>query len=390
MNRAEALHPHPVTSAAAGTTKPLSRRRGFGLSAAAAILVLIAIVYGSLWMVASLHLRNGVLEWVAARQAEGYRISFAGLDLGGFPLAARVTILDPVVTAPDGRTFFWSWAGDRAAIEASPFRFDGITLRLAGEEALSINVGGKLKTYRGGADEITLQTSAGLAPSSGGLTVRGLALTADEPGDAIRLERLSASSALSRQTAPSGPEALLAVRIDALGLQLPQQLDLPLGNTLDEVAVDATIRGLMHPFANLRDGLERWRDGGGMVDFARLGFNYGPLTLSSVGTLSLDDAAQPVGTFTARILGFQQTIDALADRGIIDGRVAGKARMALALLSRKPPGANAPMLQVPLTLRERTLSVGPLSLLVVPEIEWPRGPNSQGGALPAFRPKVSG
>lgn len=384
------MHPHPVTSAAAGPTKLLSRRRGFGLGAAAALLVVIAIVYGSLWMVASLHLRHGVLDWIAARQAEGYRISFADLDLGGFPLAARVTILDPVVTAPDGRTFFWSWAGDRAAIEASPFRFDGITLRLAGEEALSINVGGKLKTYRGGADEITMQTSAGLAPRSGELTVRGLALAADEPGDVIRLERLSASSALSRPTTPSGPDALLALRIDAFGLLLPQQLDLPLGNTIDEVAIDATVHGLLHPSANLREGLDRWRDGGGVVDFARLDIGYGPLALSGVGTLSLDDAAQPVGAFTARILGFQQTIDVLADRGIIDGRVAGKARMALAILSRKPPGGNTPMLQVPLTLRERTLSIGPLSLLEVPEIEWPRGANSPGGALPAFRPKASG
>ncbi len=367
------------------------RRRGLGIGAVLALVAAVVVVHGALWTVASLHLRSGVLGWIAARQAEGYRISYTDLDLGGFPLAARVTVLAPVVTAPDGRTLGWSWAGDRASVEASPFRYDGITVRLAGEEALSVNIGGKLKTYRGGAEEMSLQVGGEVAPRFGELTVRRLAMTADEPGDVIRLERLTATGALGTQTpAGHGPDSAFALRMDAIGLRLPQQLDLPLGDTIDELSAEATIHGLLHSFANLREGLEQWRDDGGMVDVAHFGVSYGPLTISGVGTLSLDNAAQPVGAFTARIQGFQQTVSALTDRGIIDARVAGKARMALALLSRRSVDGGPPTLQAPLTMRDRTLSIGPLPLLVVPEIEWPRGPNSHGSVLPAFAATAPG
>lgn len=356
-----------------------------------ALAALVLIAYGTLWAVTSLNLRSGVLDWIAARQAEGYRINYTDLNLGGFPLAARVTVLSPVVTAPDGRTLGWSWAGDRAAFEASPFRHDGITLRLAGEEALSINVDGKLKTYRGAADELTLRTAGGASPRSGELTVRGLAMAAEEPGDTIGLERLIATGALQeRVPAISGPQSLLAIQINASGLKLPTQLGLPLGDTIGELSADATIQGLLHSFSNLQGELAAWREAGGLVDLARFGIHYGDLKMNGAGTLSLDPALQPVGAFTARIEGFQQTIAALTDRGIIDARVASKARMALAVLSHRAGDGSPPTLQLPLTVRDRALSIGPISLLLIPEIGWPRGPDPRSSQRPAFQAAVPG
>lgn len=390
MNRIAAVSSRTAPVATSDARVRRSRAVGVG-SAAAVLIALMLIAYATLWAVASLNLRTGVLDWIAARQAEGYRIDYTALDLGGFPLAARVTVLGPVVTAPDGRTLGWSWAGGRAAFEASPFRYDGLTLRLAGDEALSINIDGKLKTYRGGAEELTLRTAGGLMPQSGELTVRGLAMAADEPGDGIMLERLTATGALRKPvSAVPGADSLLAIRIDAAGVKVPQQLQLPLGDTISQVSAGATVNGVLHSFTNPRDALARWRDAGGAVNLARFGVHYGELKMNGAGTFSLDAALQPVGAFTARIEGFQQTIAALSDRGIIDVKVASKARMAMAVLSRREADGSPPSLQLPLTIRDRILSIGPLPLLAVPEIEWPRGPNPNSSERPAFAVMVPG
>lgn len=393
MNRSVALSSSvaastPTTSDDPPVRRPRRLRVG---SALAAVIALVLIAYGTLWVVASLNLRDGVLNWVAAREAEGYRIDYATLNLGGFPLAARVTVLEPVVTAPAGRTLGWSWAGDRAALEVNPFRYNGLTLRLAGEEALSINIGGKLKTYRGGADEVTFRTIGRSSPRSGELTVRGLTMTADQPGDGIVLERLTASGT-TREPVSAGSNVieLLAIQVDVGGVTLPQQLQLPLGNRIEQVTVDATIEGLSNDFTRPLDALGRWRDAGGVVDVARLGIHYGELKLSGVGTLSIDDALQPAGAFNARVEGFQQTITALTNRGFIEPKVATRARMATAVLSRRDGDGAPPSLQLPLTVRDRILSVGPLPLLKIPEIEWPRGPSPDQGGWPASADTVPG
>jgi hypothetical protein len=385
MNRIAWLH-LPGASAPveeATTQRTRSRRRGSRVRGVLVALVVTALgAYGTLWAVASLHLRTGVLDWIAARQAEGYRIAYADLGLGGFPFASRVTVLAPVVTAPDGRALGWSWAGDRADVEASPFRPSGITLRLGGEEALSINVDGKLKTYRGGAEELTLRTTSGASTSAGELTVRGLALSAEEAGDVIGLERLTATGAAGAPAVAPAPTSVFALTIDAVGLRLPQHLNLPLGGSIGHLAADATVHGAVGSVSNLREGLARWRESGGYVDLAQLGFTYGPLTLHGGGTLALDAAAQPVGAFTARIQGFQQTISALNERGIIDDQVAAKAKIALAVLSQRPDDGGPPTLRVPMSLHDRTVSVGPLPLFAIPEIQWPRGPSLQGWVPP--------
>lgn len=362
----------------APTARPPARGLGARIAAGAAAFVLLVFVgYGAIWAVAGFQLRGGVLDWIEAREAEGYRVAYSGLGLGGFPFAARVTLAAPVVTAPDGRALGWSWAGDRAAVEASPLRPNGLTIKLAGEEALSVNVAGKLKTYRGHAEEFTLFTGGEAA--TGRLTVRGLAMAAEEPGDAIGLDQLTATGSFTKRMPPAEPDTGYVLNLSGAGLRLPRALNLPLGNTISHIAADATVIGSAAPSASLHDTLARWRDGGGSVHFSALRFDYGPLSLDGEGTLALDDEAQPVGAFSVRVQGFQQTVTDLAARGIIDDQAASKARIALAFLAGAARQGVPATVKVPLAVRDRLLSVGSVPLLKVPEIEWPRGPYSHAG-----------
>jgi hypothetical protein len=364
---------------------PVARR---GLSSGgvfAAVIALLLVGYIALWAASAIQLQRGVRDWVAARQAEGYRIAHGPLAIGGFPRLARVTLSAPVIAAPDGRALGWSWAGEQAVIEANPLRPETVTVRLAGEEAVSINVDGKLRTYRG-VGTLTLQVDAGRLPAATSLVVHDLFMAAEEPGDAIEIERLSASGRSADR--PSSTGAGYAIRIEADGIRLPRQLDLPLGESIAHLAIDAVLDKRLGTRSDLPGALAAWRDGGGAVELNKVRFRYGPLHLDGSGTASLDAALQPIGTFVARIQGFQEAVSALGAGGYIDEQTALRAKAALTILSRAGADGGPATLSVPLSLHDRRLSVGPLPLMLVPVIEWPRGPSprSGGGAPLALTP----
>lgn len=383
MNRSAPVQPQDAPPAG-GTSRaplPVSRPRLRGGGVAASLLALVVLGYIGLWGIIALELRSDVLDWISARQAEGYRIAHSNLAIGGFPRVARVTVMKPVIAAPDGRALGWSWAGDQAAVETDPLHPDAVVLRLAGEESVAINIDGKLRTYRGGAEELTLRLAGGASPPSTSLVAKNLAMAAEEPGDVVEVERLSARGSVVKPSAAKQPTQAYGVTIDATGIQLPGQLNLPLGEALTHLSTDVVVRGALAPRSNLPDALTAWRDRGGEMELSQLSVRYGPLLLEGSGTAALDADLQPVGTLMARIQGFQQTVSALAGRGLIDETTAARAKVALAILSRPGADGGPTTLSVPLSLHDRRLSVGPLPLLVLPMIEWPRGPNPRNGDL---------
>lgn len=380
MNRSAPAHAQEAAPAAeVHRAEPASRPGLSRASVFAAVIALLLMGYVALWATTAWQLRSGVRDWVAARQAEGYRIAHGPLAIGGFPRLARVTLSAPGIAAPDGRALGWSWAGEQAVIEANPLRPKTVTVRLAGEEAVSINVDGKLRTYRG-AGTLTLQVDAGRLPAATSLVVHDLSMAAEDPGDAVEIQRLSASGRSADRPSSGAAGAGYAIRIDADGIRLPRQLDLPLGERIAHLAVDAVFDRRLGTRSDLPGALAAWRDSGGAVELNKVRLRYGPLHLDGSGTAALDAALQPIGTFVARIQGFQEAVSALGARGYIDEQTALRARAALAILGR--PGANggAATLSVPLSLHDRRLSVGPLPLMLVPVIEWPRGPSPRSGS----------
>lgn len=349
-------------------------------SVVAAVLALVLLAYTGWWGLTALQLRAGVLDWMAARQAEGYRVAYSRIGVGGFPTTARVTVKAPTIAAPDGRALSWSWVGQKAVIELDPFRPDTVAVRLLGDDIVSINIDGKLRTYRGLAEELTLSVRGGTGPGAGALTVRNLAMAAEEPGDALEIGDLRATAEAGERPSVAAADAAYAVAIEATGIRLPRQFDLPLGELVSHLRAQAKVTGAFNPASDLPAALGRWRDSGGTAEVSHLDVRYGPLVVDGSGTAALDADMQPVGTFMVRLEGSQQTLSALTERGLIDEQAAAKARLALALLSR-PGDGGRPSLSVPVSLHDRRLSVGPLPLMVVPLIEWPRGPSPRTGAV---------
>jgi hypothetical protein len=145
--------------------------------------------------------------------------------------------------------------------------------------------------------------------------------------------------------------------------------DLPLGKEITRAALKASLLGDLPRAPVPAQSLALWRDDGGTVDLKRLDLAYGPLTVRGEGTAALNRALQPMGAFTARIEGFNETVEALQKRGLLRDSDAASAKFLLGALALRKP-TQPPSIDVAVTIQERRLFVGPVALLTLPEVRW--------------------
>ena len=112
------------------------------------------------------------------------------------------------------------------------------------------------------------------------------------------------------------------------------------------------------------------RDAGGKLEVGRLALSWAALGLSAGATMALDEQMQPMGAATARVVGYDATLHALAASGVLGPRVAQAIGGVLGLLARPAQEGGAPQVEVPVTLENRTLSLGPFPLVRLREWVW--------------------
>ena len=120
----------------------------------------------------------------------------------------------------------------------------------------------------------------------------------------------------------------------------------------------------------MQQRLDAWRLDGGIVEIRHADLRMGKFSLAGEGTLALDRELQPEGAFTARIQGFKDTIDRLADAGYVERRNGAIAKAALGLMAKTPAGGGPAELKVSLTMQDRWLSVGPFRLIRLMPVPW--------------------
>jgi hypothetical protein len=154
-------------------------------------------------------------------------------------------------------------------------------------------------------------------------------------------------------------------------VRVPEKARLPLGSDIGRVRLAGRVMGEL---SSLNPGmgagaLGPWRDDGGTVELSRIEVRYGALEVAAEGTLALDGEMQPLVALTARVEGFGESLDALAQRGAMKRGDATAAKLVLAALAERGPNGR-PRLALPVTLQDGFLSVGPAMLLRMPPIPW--------------------
>lgn len=338
------------------------RRRRLWITLLAVPLLLVAAdtVY---WRIAERNLADGFAAWAAERQATGWHVAGGKPRSGGWPFAATLTI--PGLTLDGGNadvTGGLSWTVERLVLRVSLLRPRILEALAEGNQRLRAD-GNPPMTYTAGQMRLVLPVGPKELPD-----FIDLAIDDVHVGDA-RLGSLKLH--LDFDLAAQAGQAAVRFAVQAAAI-VPPASARPLGEQVDSLSVDGALNGPLRPARTVTEQARAWRDAGGALVVRHLALTWGPLDLAASATLTLDDQLQWKGEGDARVRGYAEALDALAAHGAITRSAATAAKAILSLLATMPADGSAPTVDVPLTLRSRTLSMHEVPLLRLPELDWPQ------------------
>ncbi|MBF0247380.1 MAG: DUF2125 domain-containing protein [Alphaproteobacteria bacterium] len=328
----------------------------------AASAALVAGLWSFAWYAAATYVKKQVAEWTAQHQAAGATVTYAEMDTAGYPTRIRLTLTQPRYAGPAfGGTA--DWQGESLVVEARPWSPWALNIQAPGRHKLIVGDGAL--TLSGSMAVVEAGVELGpVWPRSLDLRLQDVTLkgSADIRADALRLGFFHVPDAQGTTTG-------LQVLVDGKGLVLPTPWAATLGERIDLVDAALRITGSVGPDTKAA-ALPAWRDAGGEVKVDRLRLRQGPVALVTSGALRLDDALQPQGAFTAKFEGLFQLLEILRAQGYVRGSDAVVATMALSALVKRPTDGSAPFINLAVNLVDRQLALGPVPVMILPEIHW--------------------
>ena len=345
-------------------------------------VLLLGAVHTAYWFFLQRELAEGFARWAEGARRSGFRVTETSAKAGGWPFSVDLVIRDLVIEGAGGiADFEVGWRSPRTVLSlplTNPYRLaivptgvqrlragaapgilvDGKQLQAslafgAGHVPESLDVAGSTLTARPAAG-----TPGGVArPSGGAATDQG-----EQERDVVSIGMVQAHCDLA------GDSDGLAFASNAEAIVLPAAGKWPLGNRVSSVSVDGKLIGRLSDAATLAQWAAGWRDAGGALQVQKLSFGWGPLGVTAAATLALDDQLQPMGTGTARLIGYPAALDAMAASGTLSRSAVIATKAILSLLSSSDSDAGE--VEVPLTLQYRTLSIRQVPLVRLPEVDW--------------------
>lgn len=344
----------------------MRRTAWIALFAVPCILLAGDIAY---WQIASERLRDGMQDWVAAGRARGWDIQTGAVTSGGWPQAATLAIsgLHARHSGADiPGAVDWTSAG--ITLSVSLYLPTDLHVSLTGAQRISL-AGLPDTTVTGDSISATVplqgtqrwfdfhSTGLSVVPANSSLpTTIGL-LNA----------RVALAGGMDGETAQSATTFMLS----AEAVALPASIKWPLGPNISSVSLEGSLNGPLPADQHVTTWAQAWRDGGGSLEITHMSVGWGPLGLTSSATVALDDQLQPMGSGSGRIVGYAQTLDRLAAAGALTKSAATAAKAVLSLMAGTADGDEPSMVDVPLTLQYRTLSMRQVPLVRFPELDWP-------------------
>jgi hypothetical protein len=310
------------------------------------------------WHFAAGWFDRSVADWAAQRRAEGYSVEITLAPVEGFPLWLRSSVRDPSFVAPKDA---WRWAASLLRLRSRPWSPLDFAFELPGTQRLA------LEERRFDLDSAS--TTGRIAYTFGGrLADFRLALQAARLVEAGKPPMLAESLELgARQPPPDHgevPRTTLALEFEATNMTLPETMRPALGPNVAAASFTARLSGPLVP-GPLPEALAAWRDAGGALDLDRFQVTWGPLELRGDATIALDERLQPLIAASCEIYNVGPTFDALIAAGVIDPEHGALGKQLLVGMA----GEDG-RLDVPLTLQDGFVYLGPFKLAPVPPIAW--------------------
>lgn len=331
-------------------------RRRLTIGLPCLLLAVLVAGHTAAWFGATHALENGFARWATRRRAAGWQVDAGTPVRGGWPLAAALSLPDVTIAAgPQGGSGRVAWHAERVVLSLTATSPDRVGIDLEGGQSVRVGSGTD-RTFN--ADRLHVEVPlrrAGQVPTAA-LEVRNL-----------RAPDLAIGLLTGDIVAAATPKVTLA----AEAIDLPTRLNWAFGRHISSLAVNATVLGELPRPGPLRAMAEDWHGAGGALDVTHFALGWGPLGLAATGRVTFDDQLQPAGTADLHVIGYAKALEALAAQHVISRDAARAGTAVLTLLARAPPDGGTPEVEVPLTLRDRTVEMGRAPLVRVPEVVWP-------------------
>ena len=343
----------------------------------------IAIAVTATWFFFVHQTQRAINQWADSQRENGVEVTWQSLGFTGYPFRLNAQIGEPelIVRQPNRVT---TWKPPLLTFNFSSTAPSAIDFAGPGTHNLHVATGDK--SWSAIVDAETLQGQALFPPNDyqriEQLTGQfaGLSVTSSDSAEPVTVDRGN-FIATHRRATPVDPQAVhpqgasFEFRLATQGIRLPE--DILKANALDTLdplisafSTEMLVNGQLDSGSINIESLTAWRDGGGTVEFTSIELQWGPVEIAANGTLALDDDLQPVGSFVTQIAGLVQIITAMETSGVLSPSDAAIARITLSILSRGSEDGGPDHAQIPITLQERILRLGPVPLAQFRPIAW--------------------
>jgi hypothetical protein len=321
----------------------------------AAVLV-AAACYGLWWRHLADEIRQDLAAFVAQRNAQGWTIGTGAVGVTGFPFRLLVTLTAPSVADPRVNR----WEGPPLVVAVPPLAMTRPHIEAPGPHHLQMRDLPPVTVTVGRASADLVIGTDGTGSATIGL--------ADIGGDLIKAGGLTVEVHRLVSAPVPHDRASWDADLRAERVTLPADPGAPFGRQVAALHLHARLMGSLRPGV-LADSLAGWRDDGGTVEIDTLALDWPPFGLSGKGTLALDRRLQPMLASQCTMSGLPEAVDALVRAGSVRPSDANMAKLVLGLLM-KPGPEGVKVLDIPLSIQDSRLSIGPVALLKVPDLVW--------------------
>ncbi|MGP3695851.1 DUF2125 domain-containing protein [Rhodobacter sp. NSM] len=321
------------------------------------LVLVLAVLWAGWWVAGSVMVRKAAQEFFAQQKAAGRVAEYQGLSVRGFPNRFDLTVEEVRLGDPDSgfgwrapflQIFAMSWKPWHLIAAFPPeqrFEFPGqsVTVNASALRAsLIVSPGGALALDRtaSAGQAIVLRSSLGwtLRLDDARVASRRVGDDAASHEIGIDLQGLAPEGALAEAAERAGlPPRLSELRFRAVtGLTAP--VDRHLGQTRPQLRT---------------------------LDLRELRLIWGPLSLTGSGRLTVDGSGRPEGRIDLALGNWRQAIRIAAELGLIEADALPSWERALGVFAARSGGEE---LQVPLTMAEGWMNLGPLPLGPAPAL----------------------
>ena len=346
------------------------------------VIGFIAVIYTIFWHSVAIYLKNAIEDWRDERAEQGVVASYGKIKITGFPINFHIGINDPQLQIPYGNSENqrfekdkkWIWQGQRVVAEVRPWNFNNIKLDLSGSNRLSLKDKGTLYEFVSKAKLINIDAEMFQRnwPRKFKIRVEEIKILEKVSGVETSIKSAFFSTQVllrgktERSVAKKIPNRVLQIKLN--GVYLPKAFKLPLDNYINEISAKLKIIENISPVLSLQN-LKKWRDAGGIIDIDSFEGISGGLKTHAAGTLALDENLQPLLAMSANLEGIIPLIDRLKRSGFIRSKTALLAKVIFGGISKRSANGKRSV-SLPLTIQDRKLSIGPVSLMALPFINW--------------------